>query len=189
MIIIGDNMQQQIETERLILKPSSINDIEKYLEMDMDPEVTQYIPGVWDGSETHISFLKESILWPYDEGLGYWSIFPKNNPSLFLGWIILAPYDTDEADIEIGWRLNRFAWGKGYATEAARAIVTYAFKTVGLEYVYAYIDLENKRSIRVANKLGFSLLSNFIYDGVPCDAYRITRQEYVQSENINSTNN
>ena len=150
--------------------------------MDMDSEVTKYIPGVWDGSKAHISFLKECILCSYEEGLGYWSIFPQNNPLLFLGWILLAPYDIDAPRIEIGWRLNRSAWGKEFATEAARAIITYAFKTVGLECIYAYIDLGNDRSIKVAKKLGLRLFSNFIYDGVPCDAYRITRQEYLQCE-------
>jgi RimJ/RimL family protein N-acetyltransferase len=176
-------MQNLLETERLILKPSSIDDLEKYLEMDMEPEVTKYISGVWDGSEAHISFLKESILMSYGNGLGYWSIFMKNSSLLFLGWILLAPYDANKPEIEIGWRLNRLAWNKGYATEAAKAVTTYAFKNIGLEQIFAYIDFKNNSSIKVAKKLGFRLFSDFVYDGVPCNAYRITRQEYLQYEN------
>lgn len=174
-------MQQQIETERLILKPASINDLEKYLEMDMDAEVTRYLPGVFDASEAHRSILEESILGPHERGLGYWSIFLKNNPSIFLGWISLT-YDTDDTKIEIGWRLNRSAWGKGCATEAARAIVTYAFKTVGLECIYAYVDFRNERSIKVAKKLGLSFFNYFIDKGFFWKGYQITQEEYLQNE-------
>lgn len=182
-------MQQQIETERLILKPASINDLEKYLEMDMDPEVMKYLPGVCDGLEAHISFLRKIIQWEYEEGLGYWSIFLKNKPSQFLGRVLLTPYSMDAPEIEIGWRLIRSAWGNGYATEAAQALLQYAFNTTDLGCIYAYIDSENDRSVKVAEKSGFKFFGDFIYDGVPCDAYRITRLEFFKLKNINPANN
>ena len=82
-------MQLTFKTERLILRPSSLDDLEKFMAMDMDPEVMKYFPGVWDGSEAHKSILEECIIGPYEKGLGYWSVFPQNNPSLFLGWVLL----------------------------------------------------------------------------------------------------
>lgn len=182
-------MQHQIETERLILSPSSMNDLEKYLEMDLDPEVMKYLPGAWDGSEVHISFLRKVIQWEYEEGLGYWSIFLKDKPSQFIGRVLLTPYSTDAPEIEIGWRLMRSAWGNGYATEAAQALLEYAFNTIGLECIYAYIDSENDMSVKVAEKSGFKFFGDFIYDGVPCDAYRITRQKFLEFKNINPANN
>lgn len=175
-------MQRLLETERLILRSSSMDDLEKCLEMDMDPEVTKYIPGIWDGSEAHLSFLKKNILGTYKEGLGYWSVFPKKTPFQFLGWILLVPYEAEAPEIEIGWRLKRSAWGKGYATEAAQAVTAHAFRTVGLEQIYAFVDYGNDRSVKVAQKLGFKAFSDFIYDGVPCTAYRLTRQEYLQNK-------
>ncbi|WP_164125920.1 GNAT family N-acetyltransferase, partial [Stenotrophomonas maltophilia] len=57
-------------------------------------------------------------------------------------------------EIEIGWRLNRHAWGKGYATEAARPIVAHAFQTVGLDRIVAEIDPANSASMHVAEKIG-----------------------------------
>src|SRR5690606_29639318 len=90
--------------------------------------------------------------------LGYWSIFPKDDPNAFLGWILLTPEDAEEPDIEIGWRLIRSAWGKGYATEAAMPVLDHAFQTVGLDRVIADINPHNAASLRVAGKIGMTPL-------------------------------
>ncbi len=68
-------MLPTFETSRLILKPRTINDLDNCVEMDMNPKVTEYIPGKWDGSCIHIDFLKERISKTDPLGLGYWSIF------------------------------------------------------------------------------------------------------------------
>ena len=68
--------------------------------------------------------------------------------------MLLIPHDAVGPDVEIGWRLVRHAWGKAYATEAARQLLAHAFQTVGLGRVVADVDPRNARSIRVATKLG-----------------------------------
>lgn len=70
-------MLPTFETVRLILKPRTIDDLESCIEMDIAPQVTEYIPGEWNGSYEHLTFLKERILKSYPSGLGYWSIFSK----------------------------------------------------------------------------------------------------------------
>lgn len=167
-------MQHEIETKRLILRQTSINDLDNCLEMDVDYEVSRFISDQWNGSKTHRTMLKANILRKYVCGLGYWSIFYKQT-NLFLGLIILVPYHNT---IEIGWRLKRSEWNKGYGIEAAQAVIKYAFTTLKLQYVYAYIDFDNKRSIKVAKKLGFNFFCDFIYEDSPCVAYRLTQQEY-----------
>ena len=167
-------MQQEFGTERLILKPRVLSDFGKCVEMDMDTEVTKYIPGVYDGSEKHLSFLRERILQSYGEGLGYWSIFLRNTPVDFLGWVHLLSLPDDKQAAEIGWRLKRSAWGKGYATEAARVILVHAFETVGSDRVVACTHTDNNRSKRVMERLGFDYITDFIYDGkIPSSLYEM----------------
>ncbi|MCB5204684.1 GNAT family N-acetyltransferase [Neorhizobium sp. T786] len=147
-------MLPTFETERLLLRPRTMGDFDACLAMDCDLEVTKFILGPWLNSAEHESFLKQRIQHPYGRGLGYWSIFPKHNSDEFMGWVLLTPEDVTAPEIEIGWRLNRKAWGKGYATEAALPILNHAFKTVGINRVIADIDPHNSASIRVAEKIG-----------------------------------
>ncbi|WNJ93867.1 GNAT family N-acetyltransferase [Bosea sp. 685] len=148
------------------------------LAMDRDPEVTKHVAGPWHDPERHERFLLERIQKPFGSGLGYWSLFAKREPDQFLGWILLIPYDGVGPDIEIGWRLNQLAWGKGYATEAARPIVEHAFRTVGLRRIVADIDPANSASMRVSEKLGLAFIGDGEHDGMPCKCYATTREDF-----------
>ena len=151
-------MLPSFETQRLLLRPRSMADFDACLAMDSDPEVMKYIPGPWDDPVAHKAFLKKRIRAFYGRGLGYWSIFPKDNTTEFLGWVLLIPEISLEPDIEIGWRLKRLAWGQGYATEAALPVLKHAFHTLGLDRVMADINPHNAASIRVAQKIGMKQL-------------------------------
>lgn len=172
-------MLPKFETDRLILKPCTIDDLESCIKMDIDPKVTEYIPGEYNGSHKHIAFLKERILQSYPLGLGYWSIFSKDSPTDFIGWIHLLPVQDKIQAVEIGWRLKYLAWGNGYATEAAREIIMYAFKIADFNQIVAYTHSDNKRSKEVMKRLGFRYISDFIYNGkIPSSSYEIRRKEY-----------
>lgn len=169
-----------LETDRLILRPRAMDDLGSCVDMDKDPEVTEYLPGVWDGGPEHMAFLEERITKSYPAGLGYWSVFPKDNPSDFLGWVHLLPAEEDERTTDIGWRFRRSAWGKGYATEAAKIILDYAFETIGSGRVTASTLSTNDRSKRMMDRLGMRYVADFMYDGrLPSSSYRITGQEYL----------
>ncbi|WP_408286355.1 GNAT family N-acetyltransferase [Paraburkholderia aspalathi] len=155
----------------------TIRDFEACLAMDRDPEVVQFVAGPWDDLLEHQRFLKSRIEASFGEGLGYWSIFSKQIPERFFGWVLLIPYDAVGPEIEIGWRLNREAWGHGYATEAARPVAIYALRTLGLREIVADIHPENSASIRVASKLGMTHRGDGVHNGVPCRRYAITRDE------------
>ena len=117
------------ETDRLLIRPRTMADYEACLAMDRDPLVTRFIDGPWHDGELHERFLRERIQTSFGDGLGYWSIFLKDSPMRFLGWVLLIPRDAIGPEIEIGWRFCRDAWGYGYASEAARAVVEHAFRS------------------------------------------------------------
>lgn len=171
-------MLPSFETERLLLEPRSMSDFENCLAMDRDPRVTKFIPGPWNDPERHERFLRERIQRSFGAGLGYWSIFPKEHPAWFLGWILLIPYDGMEPEIEIGWRLNRVSWGRGFATEAARPVVEHAFKTVGVTRIVAGIHAQNTASTRVAEKIGMNVSGEGEQKGVPCKFYAMTVDDH-----------
>lgn len=178
-------MLPTFETTRLILKPRTIDDLDNCIEMDITPQVTEYIPGEWNGSHRHIAFLKERILKTYPKGLGYWSIFLKDNPTRFLGWIHLLPVQDDRQATEIGWRLMYSAWGNGYATEAARAIIAYTFKKTNFSRIVAYTHYANNRSIKMMDRLGFKYIADFMYDGkTPSLSYEIREKSIIESHQI-----
>ncbi|OEC92903.1 MULTISPECIES: GNAT family N-acetyltransferase [unclassified Rhizobium] len=166
------------ETERLILIPRTMADLDDCIAMDRDPEVTRFIPGPWQDVDAHRTFVKSRIEANFGDGLGYWSIRAKENLKQFLGWILLIPADAIGPDIEIGWRLNRLAWSKGYATEAARPVLAHAFQTLELDRVIADIAPGNAASIRVAQKLGLSQPRETTYHDEPFASYSMTRATF-----------
>jgi RimJ/RimL family protein N-acetyltransferase len=149
-------------TERLLLRPREAADLEACLAMDRDDEVTRFIAGPWHDPAAHRAFVMERINHPYPPGMGYWTILAD---SVFLGWILLTPLDLHGPETEIGWRLSRRAWGRGYATEAAGPVLAHALGRLGLPMVVADIDPRNAASLGVARKLGMRYVGTAPYAG------------------------
>lgn len=167
-----------LETDRLLLKPRSLDDFSACLAMDRDPAVTHHVAGPWDDPDAHRAFLRDRMTTDFGPGLGYWSLFPKASAETFIGWILLIPCAGIGPEIEIGWRLVQSAWGKGYASEAAHAVVRHAFETAGLQRIIADIRPDNVASIRVAEKAGLIFRGDGVCDGAPCKSYDLTAKEY-----------
>jgi RimJ/RimL family protein N-acetyltransferase len=168
------------ETSRLLLRPRSMADFAACLAMDREPEVTKYIQGPWNDPEKHERFLIDRMERDWGPGLGYWSIFAKHSPDQLIGWILLIPYEAVGPEIDIGWRLSRAAWGRGFASEAAQPVVEHAFRTVGLARVVADIDPRNVASIKVAEKIGMQFAGDRKYaNGEPCKAYVMTKNDFA----------
>jgi RimJ/RimL family protein N-acetyltransferase len=148
---LGADPLPTFTTARLALRPRTLADLDDCLAMDRDPLVTKFIHGPWADPIAHQAFVEARIRHVYPVGMGYWSIFAS---AQFIGWILLTPLDLHGPEIEIGWRLVRAAWGRGYATEAARPVLDHALHTLRLPRVVADIDPTNTASISVARKLG-----------------------------------
>lgn len=170
--------QQTLATHRLLLKPRTMADNGGCFEMDGDPEVIRFIAPPWANEAEHKAFIEARTRGPYPFGQGYWTVRQKSEPTRFLGWILLMPLDAVGPDIEIGWRLRRDAWGSGFATEAARAVLDHAFNALGLAEVVADIHPENARSVRVAEKIGLVLRGRRLHHGEPHLHYAMTTTEY-----------
>ncbi|MFG1496508.1 GNAT family N-acetyltransferase [Saccharospirillum sp. HFRX-1] len=144
----------QLNTERLRLRPRTLVDAEDCYQLDQQPGVLDYVSGPWHDPEAHRAFIHQRTVQDYGEGLGYWVVSPAGEPDQFLGWVLLIPVDGIGPEIEIGWRLLPRSWGKGIASEAARAVMNHAFQHLRLERVIADIHPDNQRSKRVARKIG-----------------------------------
>lgn len=179
-------MLPAFETGRLWVRARRMTDFDACLAMDRDPEVTGFIPGPWNDPAKHEAFLRERIETSLGEGLGYWSIFPKTQPDQFVGWILLIPQDGIGPEVEIGWRLNRSAWGQGFAPEAARPVIEHAFNTAGLKRSVADINPGNLSSLRVAGKIGMKPIGDGNPGADPCRRYAMTKAELVRVAPRNS---
>ena len=105
-----------------------------------------------------------------EKGIGRWAVVRKAD-NVFVGW---AGLKIEEADIhghgpylDLGFRITRRYWGQGYATEAAKAWVTYATGTMRADTVCALVEAANTASIRVLEKVGMKQTDAFILDGKP----------------------
>ncbi len=141
-----------ITTERLLLRMLEQSDFEDYAAIHTDPEVTRFTTRTHlDRMETwrHLAMIVGH--W-HLRGFGMWGVFARDNGQLVGRVGFLQPEGWP--DFELGWTMGRASWGKGYAPEAARACLDYAFDVMKRDRVISLIDPNNIASIRVAEKIG-----------------------------------
>lgn len=98
------------------------------------------------------------------ERYGFWAALARESGA-FLGWFHLRPLTSrGDAVPELGYRLRRAVWGRGYGTEVARALVERAFREYGVQRVFASTDVANVGSRRVLEKCGLTVVRHFVYD-------------------------
>jgi RimJ/RimL family protein N-acetyltransferase len=145
-------------TERLLLRSWRPSDRAPFARLNADPEVVRFISDGVPFTRADSDALLDAIEahW-HEHGFGLWCAAPREDPDDCLGFVGLAVPSFLPAvlpAVEVGWRLARPAWGRGLATEGARASLGHAFGELGLQVVISVIDPDNERSIRVAQKLG-----------------------------------
>jgi len=144
-------MKLILQTPRLYLREFQIADAEKMYNLSIDPAVIKY---TGNDSFTSISDAKKFLLsyGDYEEnGFGRWAVINKENDE-FLGWCGLKQHKNGFVDID--FRFFREQWGRGYATESAKACLEYGFKKLQLKEIIGRVDKENKASVKVLEKLG-----------------------------------
>ncbi|HVF44658.1 MAG TPA: GNAT family N-acetyltransferase [Pyrinomonadaceae bacterium] len=141
-----------IETERLVLRMFRESDTDAYAEMLGDAEVMRFLGGkVMSRQEAWRNMAMVLGHWQL-RGYGFWAVEERASGELVGRVGCWRPEGWP--GLEVGWTLRRAYWGRGYATEAARASVAYAFTTLGQTRVISLIDPNNANSIRVAERLG-----------------------------------
>ena len=141
----------KIETDRLVIRSMQERDLESLATLWTDPNVTYYMSGPRNYEEV-IKSLKEDIQTERDFGL--WPVIEKGTDQIVGHCGIIDKEVENENEYEIVYMLSKSVWGQGYATEAAAAIIDYAYKQLGLGRVIALISPGNTKSEKVAVKNG-----------------------------------
>jgi len=159
----------QLETERLKLRQWKDSDFPIFSEMNADPIVMKYYPNTLseDESNTLANKCRELIS---KQSWGFWAVETKKEKE-FIGFVGLhkPTYDLPFTPcVEIGWRLGKKYWGKGYATEAALEALKFAFEELKLNEVYSFASVSNTQSWAVMERLNMrNLEKNFEHPIIP----------------------
>jgi len=165
-----------LETQRLILKQFCEDDAKYLFELNSDPEVTKYVgEGAFESVDAVREFVRNYN--QYEKyGQGRLNMFDKQSGE-YIGWCGLK-YLTESRQTDLGYRLLKKHWGKGYATEASTACLNYGFNTLNLEKIIGTAMKENTASIKVFEKLGLKYSHDDDCGCQPGVVYTITKEEW-----------
>lgn len=148
----------RLDTERLYLREMTAEDAENAYYLNLDPEVVKYTGDVaFESIEAAREFLKKYTHYK-EYGFGRWAVIDKSNDE-YLGWCGIK-YSPDLDEFDIGYRFAKKHWGKGYATESAKACLEYAFNTLNIKVLVGRAMTENIDSIKVLEKLGMKFFED-----------------------------
>ena len=166
------------ETPRLILRQFTEDDPPLILQLNSDPEIVKYVhEPTLQTEEQAKKIIIDTILPQYKNNLGRWAIYTKDNNE-FIGWCGLK-YRPELDEIDLGYRLIRKAWGKGYATEAAHHTLDHGFKSLNLKLITGRAHIENIASIKVLEKIGMNFIGEGIVDDCPVRTYTLANPQLV----------
>ncbi|UYQ66162.1 GNAT family N-acetyltransferase [Streptomyces peucetius] len=156
-----------LHTERMALRPFTVDDLDRLVDLDSDPEVMRYINGGRPTPPDTMRTVHLPRLLHRHTGTGargFWAAESKDTRT-FLGWFEFRPLDDDSpAVVELGYRLRKAAWGRGYATEGARALIHKGFAELGVQRVTANTMAVNAGSRRVMEKSGLKYVRTYFGD-------------------------
>lgn len=161
------------ETDRLIIREQTVEDIDALYELYNDPDVRKFTEDLYEDRDQEIQYLKDYINNQYRFcEYGVWAVIEKQSGRLIgrIGISNRAEYD----DAEIGYVIRRDCRRKGYATEACSAIIRYAQKELGMKKINAFTLKENAAGIALLDKLGFLKVGVGEIDGKEHELYRIS---------------
>lgn len=144
-----------IRSDRLVLRRWREADLDPFAALCADPEVMEHFPAMLDRGESQ-AFIARAEQHFEDHGFGLFAVEVSESRA-FVGYVGLVKVRFEAAftpAVEIGWRLSRDAWGFGYASEAARAALAFAFEEVGLDEVVSFTVPANVRSQAVMERIG-----------------------------------
>lgn len=195
---MSDTAHILFETNRLKVRRWTSEDVGAAFEMYGDPAVTRYLGG--GGVVKSIDEMRERmdrLLMRYvvlPSGLGSFAVEEKSSGRVS-GCVLLVPLKLSEGqsvrpdgrlEIEVGWHLPRWAWGRGYATEGATGMLRHAFNSSSLDEVFAVVFADNVRSVAVAQRLRMKSLGRTtrFYDS-ELELFRVGSEEWqAQSDRV-----
>ncbi len=186
-------MNLVLKSERLLLRPLAETDLDVGLETLTDPAVMKYFGKTFTKDQV-AEELQTAMRRCAGGCIGIWCVIDRSTKEKLgtaellplpieeedTNWDLVVGDDLPDCEIEIGYLLKKSAWGEGYATEAAKRLLKFAFEETPLEEIVATIDAENTPSQRVLEKCGL------VYEGMrrayatQCPGFRITRQQWLE---------
>jgi [ribosomal protein S5]-alanine N-acetyltransferase len=170
-----------IQTERLTIRCWALTDADAFFELSQDKGFNSFPITRYEQQnlEDAREWIKKNIDSVSKDKLGFQGIWEDSSGAL-IGIAGFRLFNlAKENRYEITYRLRESAWGKGYATEAARAMLEYGFANSPAKEIAVSITPDNEASIKVANKLGFRWTNDEILMGVHAEILRISREEFA----------
>jgi RimJ/RimL family protein N-acetyltransferase len=161
-----------VETPRLVLRGWRAADFEAYAAMLADASVARFVGGVLDAPGAWRQMALHTGHWAL-RGYGNWAV-ERRSDGVLLGRAGLWQPEGWPG-LEVGWMLARDAWGQGYATEAARAAISWAWTELAADRLISIVARDNPRSVRVAERLGMRRASAEAFRGRPVWIYALDR--------------
>jgi RimJ/RimL family protein N-acetyltransferase len=162
----------ELHTERLVLRGWREADREPFAALNADPEVMRYFPATMTRSECDAFIDQVGTRWA-DGGPSWWAVEVIDGaPCIgFVGLSVVRPDSPVAPAVEIGWRLARDHWGRGYATEAAIASLRYGFDELDLDEIVSFTVPANTASRRVMERIGmrYDSGSDFVHPALGPD--------------------
>lgn len=169
-----------ITTPRLTLRPFTEADIGPLHQILVEPDVLRYFPNPDPPARDRVEKLVTGQLAHWAEhGYGWWAVEVRPDGA-FAGWNGLQ-YLPETDETEIGYLLGKPFWGRGLATEGARAGLRFGFEELGLEKIVAVVHPDNVASRRVIEKLGMHGGDQAHYFGMDVYHYALDRQAFRES--------
>lgn len=177
----------ELRTPRLIMRQWQQSDFEKFAELNADKEVMEFFPKTLNKSESNIlaSKIQNTLT---KNGWGLWAVELIENNN-FIGFVGLhsPSYNFSFCPcVEIGWRLSKEYWRKGYANEAANEVLKFAFNVLNLEEVVSFTAVSNHKSRALMEKLTLvNTNQNFMHPNIPAEnslcehvLYKISKSQW-----------
>ena len=160
------------ETPRLILRRFTEADAPLILQLNSDPEIIKYVHERVLHTEEEARVIITNIILPqYEKKLGRWAMFSKADNE-FIGWCGLK-HLPEKGEIDLGYRLNKKCWGKGYATEAAAHTLEYGFNVLQIPLITGKAHVENAASLKILEKVGMKFIREEVEDECPIKVFTI----------------
>jgi len=156
-------MVKVLETDRIVLRTWTDEDFEPFAQLNADPEVMKYFPEALDHAQSD-ALARRIRDHMQSEGFGLWALEVEGRFAGFVG-LNRTSFETPMGPhVEIGWRLARWAWGRGLATEAASAVLDLGFHSHGLPEIFSFTTATNSRSEAVMLRIGMVRRPDFDFD-------------------------
>jgi RimJ/RimL family protein N-acetyltransferase len=172
-----------LHTQRLLLRKLTEGDLDDLVALDADPAVMRYInDGVPTPRADYVeTLLPRMLAWPGDGPVGFYAAMWEGR---WIGWFHLRPSIGGDDALELGFRLHRIAWGRGLATEGARALAAVAADELRVSWVDGCARPDNRASIAVLEKCGLSYVDTRRHPRAPIEVafYRAAPEAVVRGE-------